>query len=68
MEVFFLHVVLPLPLLKAGLHLAVLPLVAEGRQTLPYLNMFLIIDIIMKLDGVGPVHNRPSTNKLHHFV
>ena len=47
MEVFFLHVVLPLHLLKAGLHLAVLPLVAEGRQTLPYLNMFLIIDIII---------------------
>ena len=21
-----------------------------------------------KLDGVGPVDNRPSTNKLHHFV
>ena len=22
----------------------------------------------MKLDGVGPVDNRPSTDKLHHFV
>ena len=22
----------------------------------------------LKLDGVGPVDNRPSTNKLHHFV
>ena len=21
----------------------------------------------IKLDGVGPVDNRPSTNKLHHF-
>ena len=21
-----------------------------------------------KLDGVGPVDNRPSTDKLHHFV
>ena len=21
-----------------------------------------------KLDGVGPVNNRPSTDKLHHFV
>ena len=21
-----------------------------------------------KLDGVGPIDNRPSTNKLHHFV
>ena len=24
--------------------------------------------ILWKLDGVGPVKNRPSTNKLHHFV
>ena len=23
---------------------------------------------IQKLDGVGLVHNRPSTDKLHHFV
>ena len=23
---------------------------------------------INKLDGVGPVDNRPSTDKLHHFV
>ena len=23
---------------------------------------------INKLDGVGPVYNRPSTDKLHHFV
>ena len=23
---------------------------------------------VKKLDGVGPVDNRPSTNKLHHFV
>ena len=22
----------------------------------------------IKLDGVGPVDNRPSTDKLHHFV
>ena len=22
----------------------------------------------MKLDGVGPVNNRPSTDELHHFV
>ena len=21
-----------------------------------------------KLDGVGPVNNRPSTDQLHHFV
>ena len=24
--------------------------------------------ITTKLDGVGPVDNRPSTDKLHHFV
>ena len=23
---------------------------------------------VKKLDGVGPVDNRPSTDKLHHFV
>ena len=23
---------------------------------------------LRKLDGVGPVNNRPSTDKLHHFV
>ena len=23
---------------------------------------------ILKLDGVGPVDNKPSTDKLHHFV
>ena len=26
-----------------------------------------IKSIILKLDGVGPVDNRPSTNKLPHF-
>ena len=25
-------------------------------------------DLINKLDGVGPVNNQPSINKLHHFV
>ena len=24
--------------------------------------------IVPKLDGVGPVDNRPSNDKLHHFV
>ena len=24
--------------------------------------------LFVKLDGVGPVDNRPSTDKLHHFV
>ena len=23
---------------------------------------------VYKLDGVGPIDNRPSTDKLHHFV
>ena len=23
---------------------------------------------VWKLDGVGPIDNRPSTDKLHHFV
>ena len=28
----------------------------------------LIINNSFKLDGVGPVDNRPSTDKLHQFV
>ena len=24
--------------------------------------------MLKKLDGVGPVDNRPSTHKLHHYV
>ena len=24
--------------------------------------------LLNKLDGVGPIDNTPSTNKLHHFV
>ena len=27
-----------------------------------------VISCNAKLDGVGPVDNRPSTDKLHHFV
>ena len=27
-----------------------------------------LIYLINELDGVGPVDNRPSTNKFHHFV
>ena len=27
-----------------------------------------MIDFINKLDGVGPVDNRPYTDKLHRFV
>ena len=31
--------------------------------------MFFILRIyVLKLDGVGPVDNRPSIDKLHHFV
>ena len=26
------------------------------------------IEYFLKLDGVGPVDNRPSTDKLHHFI
>ena len=48
-------------------------LVKELRK---YINQFKleksnsekIKGIIFKLDGVGPVDNRPSTVKLHHFV
>ena len=33
-----------------------------------YSNGIVNNDINMKLDGVGPVDNRPSSDKLHHFV
>ena len=26
------------------------------------------MELNMKLDGVGPADNRPSTDRLHHFV
>ena len=28
----------------------------------------VIMTSFSKLDGIGPVNNRPSTNKLHYFV
>ena len=28
----------------------------------------IIMCLACKLDGVGPVDNRPSTDKLHHFL
>ena len=31
-------------------------------------NLKNVIFIAYKLDGVGPVDNRPSTDKLYHFV
>ena len=39
------------------------------------LQLYFILNLVfcqpgfrIKLDGVGPVDKRPSTNKLHHFV
>ena len=29
---------------------------------------YFLVSYSSKLDGVGPVDNRPSTTKLHHFV
>ena len=31
-------------------------------------DAYISTEINIKLDGVGPVDNRPSTDKLHHFV
>ena len=31
-------------------------------------NVVLVIFFFTKLDGVGPVDNRPSTDNLHQFV
>ena len=53
----------------------------KSRITLPPAHFWLMAQCIQtnaekcvlcllggKLDGVGPVNNRPSTDKLHHFV
>ena len=32
-------------------------------------SIFIVIQsVVLRLDRVGPVDNRPSTNKLQHFV
>jgi hypothetical protein len=33
-----------------------------------FVDVFILRIYVLKLDGVGPVDNRPSTDKLHHFV
>ena len=33
-----------------------------------YKRVHNVCEIYNKLDGVGPIDNRPSTDKLHHFV
>ena len=40
------------------------------RHTLPLCNFKILFRFKMsqKLDGLGPIDNRPSTNKLHQFV
>ena len=30
--------------------------------------VIVMVIVIIKLEGVGPVDNRPSTDELHHFV
>ena len=32
------------------------------------INIPDVAGAVLKLDGVGPVDNRPSTGKLHHFL
>ena len=45
------------------------PIVAGAvLKTLLSFNNWLSHWSVVKLDGVGPVDNRPSNNKLHHFV
>ena len=44
-------------------------LVCQKTKTqIPPKNTYFFVEIFQKLYGVGPVHNRPSTNQLHHFV
>ena len=33
-----------------------------------YFSTFQIFYVLVKQNGVGPVHNRPSTDEFHHFV
>ena len=35
---------------------------------LEYFFLMIFLGILRKLDGVGPVDNRPSTDLLYHFV
>ena len=37
-------------------------------STVPIVHSSTVKLCYSKLDGVGPLDNRPSTNKLHHFV
>ena len=39
----------------------------EGNWTRILLYIYFIMEFALKLDGVGPVDNRPSTDSLHHF-
>ena len=39
-----------------------------AKPTIWFLDVLQEIYIIYKLDGVGPVENGPSTDKLHHIV
>ena len=38
------------------------------QNSLQYSIQYIVQYPVWKLDGVGPVDNRPSTKKLHYFV
>ena len=46
------------------------PLIVEHEVSKKCTNLFCSFFLVpsLKLDGVGPVDKRPSTDKLHHFV
>ena len=49
--------------------LEVMPEVMSAETALiKWSEVFFLIVYDLKLDGVGPVDNRPSTDQLHHFV
>ena len=55
------------------LYSVTLPSLWQERHTIlhpyPLFSHFPFPQVLhVKLDGVGPVHNRPSTDKFHHFV
>ena len=61
---------LSLRVLSVFLYIPVSFLLARGKhfKIFTCFYCYSAADDTLKLDGVGPVDNRPSTDKLHHFV
>ena len=60
-SLFWIHRVIYLTDLSAGFITTNIPKLKKNVEKKEYI-------IVEKLDGVGPVDNRPSTKNLHHLV